>query len=177
MEVIKKVTRKEFGMLAKGMKAAYAQTTFLPDAEAMDIWYAMLKDLDYRETSIAIQMHMQSSKFPPTIAEIRSNIARIKCGDVSDWSKAWEETCKVLRKYGRANAQKALQELDSVTRTVVKRIGYINLCNSENPIADRANFRSIYETVANREVENAKLSASVRDALGFTERMQLGESL
>ena len=167
------MTRDEFKVLTKGMKAVYAQPTFIPDADAFNIWYELLQDLSYPEASMAIKKHMQSSKFPPTIADIRKNAATLIHGDIRDWSAGWEDTCRMIRKYGSYNPDKALNELDPLTRTVVERMGFRELCLSENPTADRANFRLIYENEANRHREAAKLSANVRDALGFTERLKL----
>ena len=38
--------------------------------------------------------------------------------------------------------------MDELTRTIVKNLGWTRLCCSENPTADRANFREAYEARA-----------------------------
>ena len=65
------MNKEEFTKLAKGMKAVYTSQNFLPDSDAMKVWFAMLQDLDYKPTSIAVQKYMMTNKFPPTIADIR----------------------------------------------------------------------------------------------------------
>ena len=50
--------RDEFKILVKSMKAVYAQPTFLPDQDAFNVWYALLKDLPYELASMAVQKHM-----------------------------------------------------------------------------------------------------------------------
>lgn len=67
-----KVTVDEFALLAKAMKAAYPDPKFLPDNDAKTVWYEMLKDLPYEQVSRALKRHMQSNRFPPTIADLRT---------------------------------------------------------------------------------------------------------
>ena len=43
------MTIDEFRVLAKGMKAVYPQPNFLPDMDAVNVWYELLKDIDYQE--------------------------------------------------------------------------------------------------------------------------------
>lgn len=169
------MTREEFKVLTKGMKAVYTQPTFIPDADAFNVWYELLKDLDYMQVSVAIKKHMQSCKFPPTIADLRENSAELTHGEVNDWSAGWADTCRMISKYGSYNPEKALAELDPITRTVVRRMGFKELCMSENPVADRANFRIIYDNEANRRREAAKISEDVRTALGSSDVLRLQE--
>ncbi|MCD8363010.1 MAG: hypothetical protein LUC98_08640 [Lachnospiraceae bacterium] len=85
------MTREEFGTLVKGMKAVYVQATFLPDADAFNVWYGLLQDLPYDLVSMAIQEHMLTEKFPPTIADIRAKVAEItapeelRMGELEAW--------------------------------------------------------------------------------------------
>lgn len=160
------MTIDEFRVLAKGMKAVYPQPNFLPDMDAVNVWYELLKDIDYQVANMAIQMHAQSSKFPPTVAEIRESASKIVHGEVKDWSKAWEEACRAMSRFGRDRKSEAYKTLDERTRRVIDRLGYRNLCMSENIGVDRANFRSIYETIAQRDKEINKLSPQIQTLLG-----------
>ena len=83
------MTKEEFKKLAKGLKAVYTQPTFLPDTDALSIWYELLKDLDYMIAQAAVQKHMITSKFPPTIAEIREQAAEVTYGQKPLWSDGW----------------------------------------------------------------------------------------
>ena len=160
------MTIDEFRVLAKGMKAVYPQPNFLPDMDAVNVWYELLKDIDYQVANMAIQMHAQSSKFPPTVAEIREASAKLVNGEDKDWSEAWEEACKAMSRFGRDRKSEAYKTLDERTRRVIDRLGYRNLCMSENIGVDRANFRSIYETIAQRDKEINKLSPQIQTLLG-----------
>lgn len=63
--------REQFKVLVKAMKAVYAQPTFIPDQDAFNVWFALLGDLPYKQAELAVQKHMATEKFPPTIADIR----------------------------------------------------------------------------------------------------------
>ena len=150
--------REEFKILVKGMKAVYAQPTFIPDQDAFNVWYGLMKDLEYQVCNAAIQKWMLTNKFPPTIAEIRELATEIQCGKLPDWGEAWEETCKAIRRYGFYRPKEGIESLSPITRETVNRLGWSNLCLSENPTADRSNFRQCYELIAKREHENDVLS-------------------
>ena len=68
------MTREEFKTLVKGMKAVYAQPTFIPDQDAFNVWFELLKDIPYQQANVAIQKYMLTEKFPPTIADIRESL-------------------------------------------------------------------------------------------------------
>lgn len=157
--------REEFKILVKGMKAVYAQPSFIPDQDAFNVWYALIKDLEYEVCNAAIQKWMLTNKFPPTIAEIRELSAEIKHGKLPDWGEAWDETCKAIKRFGFYRAQEAVASLSPLTRETVNRLGFTNLCMSENPTADRANFRTCYEIVAKREQQSQVLSLPLQETI------------
>ena len=165
------MTIDEFRVLAKGMKAVYPSPNFLPDMDAVNVWYELLKDIDYQVANMAIQMHAQSSKFPPTVAEIRESAAKIVHGETKDWSKAWEEACRAMSRYGRDRKTLAYETLDELTRDVIDRLGYRNLCISENTASDRANFRDIYNELAQRRTESCKLSPQIQNMIGGGQKL------
>ena len=155
------MTRDEFKTLVKGMKAVYTQPTFIPDSDAFNVWYSLLKDLDYMVAQVSIQKFMLTSKFPPTIADIRELSASVTIGEKPEWSDGWREVTMAIRKYGSYREKEALDSMSDITRQVVKRMGFKNLCMSENEGVERANFRMIYEQVVNREYERKKMPAQM----------------
>ena len=155
------MTREEFSILAKGMKAVYTQPSFLPDGDALNVWYTLLKDLDYMVVQTAIQKYMLTQKNPPVIADIREMCANVIGGDKPLWSDGWEEVVMAIRRYGSYNEEKALENMSDITKQCVRRLGYQNLCRSEEISIERANFRMIYEQIVNREEEKRKLPAQM----------------
>ena len=55
----------------------------------------------------------------------------------------------------------------------VRRMGYIDLCRSENPVADRANFRMIFEQIAEREQKQNQLPVSLKNLIEEAKRKEI----
>lgn len=155
------MTFDEFKVLVKAMKAVYTSPNFLPDADSVKIWYRLLEDMPYELANIAIQRHMATNKFPPTVAEIRQAAVHT-VDETKDWSDGWEQFRKAVSKYGYYQQEAALASMDEITRKVVRRLGWKQLCESENPMQDRANFRMIYEQERQRQEEKAALPAGLQ---------------
>ena len=166
------MSEQEFMKIASAIKTSYPTVNVLKDKPSMDIWYMMLSDLDYRVCQTAVLELISTSKFPPTIPEIREKCSYLTSPEIKEWSEAWEEVQRSIGKYGMYQPQEALESFDELTRKCVNRIGYVNICTSENITADRANFRMIYETEANRKRTENQLPLSLR-----TEKQRLIDSL
>ena len=170
------MTKEEFKILAKGMKAVYTYPSFLPDADALEIWYQLLKDLPYDVCNVAIQKYMMTETEVPKIADIRNMCASIMAGEKPLWSEGWEEVLMAIRRYGSYNEEKAMESMSEITKQCVKRLGYQNLCRSEELGVDRANFRMIFEQIANREHEKAKLPQGMQQLIASIQEKILIES-
>ena len=170
------MTKDEFKILAKGMKAVYTYPSFLPDADALEIWFQLLKDLPYEVCNVAIQKYMMTETKIPTIADIRNLCAGVVAGEKPIWSDGWEEVMMSIRRYGSYNEEKALESMSDITKQCVRRLGYQNLCRSEAIEVDRANFRMIFEQIANREHEKAKLPSGMQQLIASIQEKKLLES-
>ena len=118
------MTKEEFKILCKGMKAVYTQPSFLPDADAFNIWFTLLQDLEYMVAQAAVQKYMLTQKFPPTIADIREYATNVKTGEKPLWSDGWDEVLRAIRKYGSYQEVEALESMSEITRTAVRRLGF-----------------------------------------------------
>lgn len=146
--------KQKFATLAIGIKAAYPASKILEDKPSMDFWYMMLKDIPYDVAENAIMEHICTNVFPPNIAEIRKLCIERCKKPVLSFDDAWGVVQKAMRDYGFYNPQKAFDTMDELTLSVVKNLGWSNLCRSENPEASRANFRMAYEAKA-KEAQNS----------------------
>ncbi len=151
------MTTKEFKLLISILKAAYTSPNFLPDEYTIKVYYIALKDLPYETLNYAIQYHIATNKFPPTIAELRE----LCSPRIPDWSEAWHEVKRAIAKYGANREKEALESMSPMTKTIVQRLGFREICLSENTIADRANFRIVYE----HESENTKKEVMLPNAI------------
>ena len=156
------VSKQEFATLVLAMQAMYGDE-FIGTKEAMDVWFALLHDLDYQILSKALQKHMLTNKFKPTVAELREIYADLICPVISDWSEGWEQVSKAIGHYGMYRTEEAMESFDEVTREAVKRLGFQNICLSENIVADRARFAEIYQAIQQRKRIAVNIGSALPD--------------
>lgn len=156
------VSKQEFATLVLAMQAMYGDE-FIGTEEAMDVWFALLHDLDYQILSKALQKHMLTNKFKPTVAELREIYADLICPVISDWSEGWEKVSKAIGHYGMYRTEEAMESFDEVTREAVKRLGFQNICLSENIVADRARFAEIFQAIQQRKRMAVNIGSALPD--------------
>lgn len=140
--------KKQFATLAIAIKAAYPASKVLEDNASMDFWYLMLKDIDYRIAENAAMEHISTSTFPPSIAELRKLCAERCTRAIPSFDEAWGTVQKAISSCGREQPDKAYAMMDEMTASIVKNLGWNQICLSENPETNRANFRMAYEEKA-----------------------------
>lgn len=149
--------KKQFATLAIGIKSAYPASKILEDNASMDFWYMSLNDIPYEIAENAVMEHICTNIYPPNIAEIRKLCMERCKTPVLSFDEAWGVVQKALRDYGFYNPEKAFATMDELTLSVVKNLGWSRLCQSENPTADRANFREAYQAKADEMRNNNQL--------------------
>lgn len=162
------MTREEFDKLMRGIKAAYTNSNFMSNPDSEGVWYRFLKNIDYSLAEAAAYKHIADCKFPPTIAEILEQCSSIAIPDEINWLDGWRKVQKAIGRYGydrSTEAIAAIKESDVTAGEVAERLGWMNLCMSENSAVDRANFRQGYEAILNRKREKLKLSGGVYERL------------
>lgn len=157
------MTKQEFAQIQMGICVAYPKAKILETDQAMDFWYDMIGDLDYQVVNNAVLEHISTSPFPPSIAEIRQKCSQRLNPIVSDWGAAWEEAQKAIQRYGSYREEEAMASLSGLTAVAVRRMGFRNLCMSENPVADRAHFQRMYEGMVKEEQNRVQLPQFVRE--------------
>ena len=115
------MTREEFKTLVKGMKAVYAQPTFIPDQDAFNVWFELLKDIPYQQANVAIQKYMLTEKFPPTIADIREKATQIV--ESVDSSMSELEAWSLVRKAVRNSGYHSVEEFEKLPEACQRAVG------------------------------------------------------
>lgn len=164
-------TREQFGILAKAMKAIYTDERFLPDHDAVNVWYTLLCDLDYETLSKAIQKHMMSSTFIPTVADIRTAAAEFKPSmEIRQISEldAWDRVRKAISN----SIYNAESEFSKLMPVIQKAVGsphnleeWATLDTDTVNSVIQSNFLRSYRAEVTRELEMQKLSPAVRDLI------------
>lgn len=168
------MTQKEFATFAMALKTYYPRETLMPNEQAMKLWFSQLQDIPYDLAEIALNKWVATNKWSPSIADLRESVANIKMGYIPDWGEAWEQVLHAISHYGYYQQAEALESMDELTRYCVKRIGFSNICRTENIAVDRANFRMIYEQMIDRKRMGAQLPESLIKAIAEKQEQPIG---
>ena len=133
------MTSEEFSKFAMGLKTYFPRDALLPNAQAMELWYRQLADIPYEIAEAVLNKWVATNKWSPTIADIREMATEMKTGTSIEWGEAWESVMKAVRKFGYYQKTEALDSLDDVTRRCVERVGWTEICMTENVSVERAN--------------------------------------
>lgn len=165
------MTKEEWSLLVKAIKSAYPNQTFCPDSYSLELYYRMLQDIPYEVLNIVIQRHIATNRYPPTIADLRGSVSPKE----KEWSEGWEEVKRAIRNYGSYREKEALDSMSPLTREIVQRFGFKEICMSENEDVYRANFRMAYEQSAKKNNEVNVLPETVKARLNGI--LQIGEGI
>jgi hypothetical protein len=120
-----------------GMYAAYA---------------AGLTDLPFDIVRLGITKLVKTSKWMPTIAEIRGAAVTARDGRAREGAEGWSDALAAVGRYGvNRTPGKDFEFVDKLVDRVVHAIGWRELCLSEFQIADRARFIELYEQLAEHD--------------------------
>lgn len=157
--------KKEFATFVMAIRTYYPKENILPNQQAMELWFREIQDIPIDIAEAALRKWVATNKWSPSIAEIRETAANVKNGEIPDWGEGWEQVLTAIRKYGSYREREALDTLDPMTRTCVQRLGFRNICMSENIAADRANFRMMYETMSEREHTRQQIALPLQEVI------------
>jgi hypothetical protein len=114
------------------------------------LWQKLLNDIPYEVAEKAVSKVLMTSKFFPTVAEIREAVESLKekQSALPSAEDAWEEVSRKLDIY------KTPTWSHPAIARVVKLIGFSNLCHSENIAIERGQFFKIYSAYEKREKDS-----------------------
>lgn len=161
----------EFATFAAALQTYFPRYNLLPNRQAMDLWYMELRDIPAEAIMAALRKWISTEKWPPSIAEIRELCSEVQEGKLPDWGESWAEVAHAIRRFGWARPEEALASMSPTTQAAVKRIGWMELCQSENPETIRAQYRQIYEIVSKRAVEERKMPTELKAVI---QNIQIG---
>lgn len=161
------MTFKEFGKLADAIKTYFPRDNMLPTDTAMELWYDMLKDMDYQSACIGLKNHVATSKFAPTIADIR-NGAVISHPQELNEMEAWSIVSKSIRNSG----YNSVEEFSKLPPLVQKAVGLPSqlrtwaLDENYNEEVVSSNFIKCYRNELAKQREFQKIPQNVRNLIG-----------
>lgn len=158
------MTREEWAVLVKAMKAVYTVPSFLPDQDAFDTWYGLLKDLDYKLLSFGLKKYMQTEEKEPTIAALRRCAqSLLPQNQELNETEAWHLVSVAIRN-STYHAEEEFSKLPQILQKAVSSPGQLReWATSENidgswMSVTQSNFQRAYRAEVHRERERQKLS-------------------
>lgn len=159
------MNKQEFSVFAAAIKTYYPRENLLPNTKAMELWFRQLEDIPYDLAELMLTSWVATNKWSPSIADIREKCLELRGGAIPDYGESWSQVQKAIGCYGMYREAEALESMDDLTRQVVKQMGFVNICTSDNPAAERANFRMIYEQLAGRKKNENVLPEKIRKTI------------
>ena len=174
------MTREEFSIIVKGLKAVYTQQTFIPDKDAFNVWYELLKDIDYANCNVAVQRYIISERFPPTIADIRDYVFKNdKSNNGLNESYAWS----LVRKAISDSSYHSEERFNELPETVQKAVGSANQLRvwaTDGDFNDggvQSNFLRSYRQVIETNQKMEILPQNLRNMIENTSCKMIGEKI
>ncbi len=141
------MTKLEVAKLVGVLIASFPNSKVSPETSL--VYERMLADLDYPAANAAVERLLATARFMPTIAEIRESALTLERGEVRAGGEAWGEVLKAIGRYGYVRQPGVDFEFsDATTVECVRALNWRELCESENPQADRARFIELYDKLA-----------------------------
>lgn len=159
------MNRQEFKIWVAALQTYFPKYNLLPTPEAKELWYRELTDLSADVATAVLRKWVATEKWPPSIAEIRASACDMVNGPASNWGDGWYEVKRAIERYGIFQPGKVKATVSPATWSAIERIGWEDICNSENPEALRAQFRQVYEVMAARERQNLLIAPSTREMI------------
>jgi len=139
----------ESAKLVAVLQAAYPTKEL--SEESIRLYAEMLSDLDPREAGNAVKRIIATSRFFPTVAEIREAAAE-NAISMPDVEQAWGEVTRQIKSVGRYRTP--VFSHPAITSTV-DAIGWTTFCESQSIGVERGHFMKLFQ--AHAEAAKAKV--------------------
>lgn len=156
--------RVEFSKIVLILNAAYRNNgkPMIEDKMQADVWYEMLKDLDYAVAEKAVKNMIARSPYQPTIADVRKEYARLVTAPAMGEGEAWG----LVREAIRNGTYGATEEFAKLPPVLQKAVGnpmslteWASLSSKEVETVVYSNFMKALRGVQEREKDSAVVGA------------------
>lgn len=124
-----------------------------------EAYSAGLTDLEFAVARAAVIRVQQTSKWLPTVAEIREAAGVVKYGHTRSGGEAWGDVHIKIRRYGWNRPPGAEWQFeDPIVAECVAALGWLDICETAGSAggkADRARFIDMYDILADRQRKDA----------------------
>ena len=131
------------------------------------VWFDLLKDIDGKTLLLAIKIYASTEKFAPKPSEIRE-MAIMTTRETRDWTEGWDLVLRSIGRFGTYRESEALdwiRKQDETAAESIRRLGYKNLCEADDQMTVRANFRQAYNNQLSKNKFYDQLPDNTRFAI------------
>ncbi|MBD5469238.1 MAG: hypothetical protein HDR21_14005 [Lachnospiraceae bacterium] len=167
------MTKKETTQILAAIISAYPNHDRFESEMAIegmvDVWASSFQEDDVQLVQLAVAKHIQTNKWPPSIAEIREIIMTIQCPDLIPPDEAWIAVTDLLYvdEFGYQS-----NELPPLIKDAIDAVGWSNLqemrrsaSRGGKPGLDRVAFMDIYKPLYERERQRMQLAPGIRSTI------------
>lgn len=135
----------------------------------VEAWAQLFADDDSRIVGLAVKKHIMTSKWPPSIAEIREIMTDITHPDLIPPDQAWAAVADLLYAVGEHNHGEKHRQLPALIADTVDAIGWNTLYQlhrgsygGNRDGMDRVAFMDLYKPAYERERQRASCPAALQ---------------
>ena len=169
------MTKADAAKLVEIIVTAYPNFDKFKDAQAIastvDLWAAMFADDDTRIVGLAVKKHIATSKWPPSVAELRELMVEIQRPELIAPDLAWGAVSDLMHSEG-AYGGDLKNLLPPLVARAVEVIGYHNLYEmnrgtygDSKPGMARVAFMQQYTAMYDREKARAMTPAEITEKI------------
>ncbi len=149
---------ERIAFILKQLFAAYPNNKATEGTVA--VYVDRLKEIPAAELQVVVNQCIDESEFLPTVAKIKEMHRQMKSPVSADLAQqGWESVTKAIAGVGMWGTPNFK---DPIVKRVVDAFGWLNLCMSDNQMADRAQFVKFYESFARQLADEQRLSTEYR---------------
>lgn len=127
--------------------------------EQINVWYDFFRNDNYEVFRQAVKRIIPKNQFMPSIAELKSEIALISNPVLQmNADEEWDNVLKAIRLYGSYRQDEAMKSLNPYTANIVRQVGYMRICMSENIQWERKEFMELFKINKDRDENTLLLS-------------------
>lgn len=164
------MTKEEFSVIIAALRSYWPKGEYCPDKESKNAWYKSLGDIGYEACEKAVLELSQVAVFPPTIAEIRSTVARQKAPRSMLMTEA--EAWALVEKAVRRSTYYAAEEFSKLPAAVQRAVGSSDVLRSwamsESPAdmgVHEATFKRSFGAIAESTMKERQISETLHAAI------------
>ena len=123
-----------------------------------EVYATGLIDLDFESCKSAVERLIKSSQWL-SVAAIREAVVTHEQGQQRSGAEAWGDVMRAVSGCGRYREPRFT---DPIVGHIVRSLGWVEICDSENTVSDRARFVEAYNTMAAQGRVQAVVSEGAR---------------